>query len=215
MSKGIGYGFVGYGALGQQVRRLFPGLFASTHCVVFDDDMARPPAGPDPVHPFASHTNEAYAALKFIVALGYRHPDVKLQVLDQLERQGRSLATLIHSTCHVHFTAQVYRGAILYPMCNIDQDVGVCSGAVLNNSVVASHGCRIGRAAFLAPGVVLSGNVTVGEGAFLGAGSIVADGVSIGDRAIVGVGTVVTTDVAAGASVIGSPMRILDRPLRL
>ena len=48
-----------------------------------------------------------------------------------------------------------------------------------------------------------------------GTGTVIANGVSIGDDAVLGIGSCITRDVTAGSSVIGNPMRVLDRPLRV
>ena len=51
------------------------------------------------------------------------------------------------------------------------------------------------------------------RGASLGSGAIVLGGVRVGAGAIVGAGAVVTKDVGAGATVAGSPARVIsDRP---
>lgn len=44
---------------------------------------------------------------------------------------------------------------------------------------------------------------------YIGAGAIILPGVTVGERAIVGAGAVVTRDVPAGATVCGSPARII------
>jgi acetyltransferase-like isoleucine patch superfamily enzyme len=51
--------------------------------------------------------------------------------------------------------------------------------------------------------------VTIGDGVFLGSGVIVNPGVTIGANAVVAAGAVVTRDVAPGATVAGSPARVV------
>lgn len=46
---------------------------------------------------------------------------------------------------------------------------------------------------------------------YIGAGAILLPGVTVGERAIVGAGAVVTKDVPAGATVCGSPARIIKQ----
>lgn len=54
--------------------------------------------------------------------------------------------------------------------------------------------------------------IRVGAGAWIGAGATVLDGVAIGDRGVVGAGAVVRRDVPAGATAVGVPARVLERP---
>lgn len=51
--------------------------------------------------------------------------------------------------------------------------------------------------------------VTIGPGVWIGGGAIVMPGVTIGAAAIVGAGSVVTRDVKPGATVAGSPARVI------
>lgn len=52
--------------------------------------------------------------------------------------------------------------------------------------------------------------VEIGERCWIGGGAIILAGVTIGDGAIVGAGSVVTKDVPTGATVVGSPARIVS-----
>jgi maltose O-acetyltransferase len=54
--------------------------------------------------------------------------------------------------------------------------------------------------------------VRIGKDAWIGGGAIILPGISIGDEAVVGAGSVVTRDVPAGATVVGSPARIVSTP---
>jgi maltose O-acetyltransferase len=63
--------------------------------------------------------------------------------------------------------------------------------------------------------VTISGFVEIGEHTFIGAGATVANNVTIGSNATIGIGTVVTRNVPSGASVIGNPMKLLNKALRI
>lgn len=204
---------IGFGALGRQILALLAHREPRRPVVVFDDhEHAR---GTEDSYPFASFLDERFAAFEFYVGLGYHHLPRKAEILSRLLAAGRRLPSLVHPSCHVHPSTRIGAGCLLYPGCNLDQEVELGDGVLLHNSVVVSHDTRIGAAAYLAPGVVLSGRVTVGPSVFLGSGAVVANDRSIGARARVGIGTVVTRDVPADASAIGNPMRLLSRPLRL
>jgi serine O-acetyltransferase len=55
----------------------------------------------------------------------------------------------------------------------------------------------------------------VGQYSFVGAGTTMANGRRVGHGCRIGLATAVTQDVPDGKSAIGSPMRILDKELRL
>ena len=51
--------------------------------------------------------------------------------------------------------------------------------------------------------------IRIGANVWIGGGAIILPGVTIGDDAIIGAGSIVTRDVPAGATVVGSPARII------
>ena len=53
--------------------------------------------------------------------------------------------------------------------------------------------------------------ISIGRNVWIGAAALILPGVMIGDDAIVGAGSVVTRDVPAGATVVGSPARVIGR----
>ena len=205
--------FVGFGELGRQIEGMLNDIAPEPDAWLFDDaEYARGTAG---AYPFARCRDEAFVDCEFFVCLGYKHLRRKIELLKELTRLERALPQVIHASAYVSPSAEIGPGTVIYPLCNVDKQVRLASGVLLNNSVIVSHNSIVGEGSYLSPGVVLSGFVSVGAGSFLGSGAVVSDGVTIGDEVIVGVGTVVTGDVPSGASVIGNPMRILDRPLRL
>lgn len=206
-------GIIGFGALGRQILDLLKGPSGPQRVVLFDDALCRERA--DDTFPFNSFLDERFAECSFYVGIGYRHLSLKGDIIRQLRLAGRRLPPLVHGTCVVHPTSTIGAACVLYPLCNVGAHVELGDGVLLNNSVVVSHDSTVGPSAYLSPGVVLSGRVVVGEAAFLGAGALVADRRVVGRHARVAIGTVVTRDVPDNASVIGSPMRILEQPLEL
>jgi sugar O-acyltransferase (sialic acid O-acetyltransferase NeuD family) len=204
---------VGFGALGRQVMDLLAAGGLPGRVVYFDDELQRRKA--EDSYPFEAYLDEAFAGCAFYVGLGYRHLGRKARILEELRAAGRRTPALVHPSAQVHPSCRVGEGCVVYPLVNLGAGTMLEPGVLLNNSVVVSHDSRVGPSAYLSPGVVLSGHVSVSAEAFLGAGVVVADGRRIGAGARVGIGTVVTADVPDGASAIGNPMRLLDRPLDL
>jgi sugar O-acyltransferase (sialic acid O-acetyltransferase NeuD family) len=206
-------GIIGFGALGRQVLGLLTDARRPDH-VIFFDDILHGKRGENSF-PFDSFLDAQFAEYDFYSGLGYQHLPRKIEVLQQLLTANRRVPSFVHPTSHIHATARMSEGCLVYPLCNVDQEVVLGCGVLLNNSVVVSHNSQIGDAAYLSPGVVLSGHVTVGQGAFLGSGVLVANNRRIGDHARIGIGSVVTSDVPAKTSAIGNPIRLLKQPLKL
>ena len=51
--------------------------------------------------------------------------------------------------------------------------------------------------------------IHIGANVWIGGAALIMPGVTIGDDAIIGAGSVVTRDVPAGATVVGSPARVV------
>ena len=206
-------GIIGYGELGRQILGLLSTRQRPDRVIRFDDGLHR--QGAEESFPFDGFLDPRFKDLGFYVGLGYRHLPRRAEIIGQLVAAGRSVPALVHPIGHVAPTCRVGAGCLVYPSCNLDQEVELEPGVLLNNSVVVSHNSRVGAAAYLSPGVVLSGYVTVGAGAFLGSGTLVANNRRIGAHARVAIGSVITRDVQDGESVAGSPQRLLDHPLEL
>ena len=205
--------YIGFGELGHQISA-FVAASGVRQEKFFFDDTCHAEALPN-AFPFEKFASDRFAELQFYVCLGYKHLAKKTEVIHRLLDLGRALPSLVHPSCQVNPTASVGAGSVVYPMCNLDKEVTLGRGVLLNNSVVVSHNTSIGDGCYLAPGVVVSGFVHIGKSTFIGSGSVIANDLSIGDNVTIGLGTVVTQNVPDGASVIGNPMRVLRRPLRL
>jgi acetyltransferase-like isoleucine patch superfamily enzyme len=114
---------------------------------------------------------------------------------------------------------EIQRGASVGARCKIQSHTFICDGVEVGDDVFVGHGVVFindkrpratgadGALATEADWTLLP--VVVEDGASLGSGAIVLGGVRIGAGALVGAGAVVTTDVVPGATVAGSPARVL------
>lgn len=178
------------------------------------DDIAYD-AGRKGSWPFSAYIQEEFSDFDFYIGLGYKHLEAKVNIVDHLLRSDRRLPTYFAPSSFVSSSAMIGQGTILYPMCNIDQDVHLGKAVLVNNSVTISHNSIVGDCSYLSPSVTISGFVTIGSKTFIGAGTVIANNVTIGSNVIIGVGSVITRDIPDGTSAIGNPMRILKKPLRL
>lgn len=206
-------GFIGFGALASQLLGLLREVDRPDEVVFFDDLAHRDRR--ENSFPFDGFLDPRFADHDYYLALGYRHLPLKAKILGQLRAAGRRVPSFVHPACHVHPSCRIGDGCVLYPMCNLDQEVELKAAVLLHNSVVVSHNSSLGTAVFCSPGVILSGHVTIGEAAFLGTGTLVSSNLRIGARSRVGIGTVVCRDLPDDTSAIGNPMRLLEHPLQL
>jgi len=165
--------------------------------------------------PFSKWKDEIFSEHNFIVGLGYKNLDVKNKIISDLNNLNRKLLSFCHTSSFVNKSANIGQSVFVYPMCNIDQNVTLNDGVVLNNSTVVSHDSFIGKCTYISPGVTISGRVKIGENCFIGSGTTIANDVIIGNNVIIGIGSIVTSNIPENLSVIGSPLKILKKPLIL
>ena len=192
--------FLGKGKLIYQIQNLI-----STPSITFDENGD---------YPFNTYQNY-YTSYKWILGFGYYHMEERVSITEEINQNKGKFYTYTHPTSHTHPSSQILDGAIIYPMCNIDQHCIINQNVLLNNSVTICHNSNIGIGSYISPGVIVCGEVNIGKGCFIGAGSIISNGVDVGDFSTIGVGTVVTKDLPPYSNVIGNPMKVLDKKLKL
>jgi sugar O-acyltransferase (sialic acid O-acetyltransferase NeuD family) len=201
---------IGFGELGQQFFSFLKE--ENLRFDIFDDNYQ---SNNDTIscHKFGDYLNNNYN--NFYIALGYNFLVKKDEIIKSLIKENKSTPTFTHKTSFVNASAKIEEAVFIYPMCNIDKNVTINKGTLINNSVTISHDTKIGRCSYISPGVVISGFVEIGNYTFIGTGSIISNGVKIGNNVIIGIGSVVTSDVPDNLSVIGNPMKILNKRIVL
>ena len=114
---------------------------------------------------------------------------------------------------------EIQHGVVVGAHCKIQSHAFICSGVQIGDEVFVGHGVlfindKLPRATNPDGSVKTEVDwellpTLVRPRASLGSGAIVLGGVTIGEAALVGAGSVVTHDVEPGATVVGSPARVL------
>ena len=119
---------------------------------------------------------------------------------------------------------EIQRGVVVGERCKIQSHTFVCDGVEIADEVFVGHGVLFindRRPRATTDSGELQGTedwelerTKVGRRASLGSGAIILGGVTVGEGALVGAGAVVTRDVEPGATVVGSPARVLAQSAR-
>ena len=116
---------------------------------------------------------------------------------------------------------EIQKGASVGRNCKISSHTFICEGVTIEDEVFIGHGVQFINdkypRATTEDGALQTESdwrvepTRVERGASVGTGATILGNVRIGARAIVGAGAVVTRDVPAGATVAGTPARIIRR----
>lgn len=209
--------FIGFGDLGVQIYHILKHSNIQYDEIAVFDDTLKPNTYPfvDYIYPFIHYKKEEFTHFAFVIALGYKHLELKNKICNELIHQNKELPNIIHNTCFVSEETNLGVGNVFYPMCNIDIKSEIGNVNVFNNSVVISHDNTIGNANFFAPRFTSSGKVNVGDYNFFGTGSLVSNVLNIGSKNTICIGTVLTKNIGDQTNVIGNPMRILKNNVEL
>lgn len=211
----MGIAFIGFGELGHYLyETLSDGEENVAGDVALFDDVLHEKRDPR-AHPFCKFNSEEFRGYQFYICLGYKHLETKKKIIAELSGLGRNLPNFVHSSSYVHPTVKLGKANFIYPGCNFDRNTKIGDGNWIANGDTIAHDCIIGDCCWFGANVTLSGNVNVGDCVFIGSGATLANDISIGDRGLIGMATAVTKDVGDSETVIGNPMRVLEKPLCL
>jgi sugar O-acyltransferase (sialic acid O-acetyltransferase NeuD family) len=161
-------------------------------------------------------TNDAQQALlgyhDATVAIG--NADIRLDLLERLERLGFDLPVIQHPEATVSPHARLRPGCVICAQGVVNPDAELDRGCIVNTGATVDHDCRLGAGVHVAPGAHLGGGVRVGERSWIGIGASVHAYLTIGARVTVDAGAAVVSDVSDDQIVAGAPVTIAPRSKR-
>ena len=143
----------------------------------------------------------------FVCAMG--NVAAKRRCVEAIRGRGGEFVRVVHRTAVVSGAAVLGAGAILCPGSIVTANARLGDFVAVNLNSIVAHDAVVGDWSQLHCHVDITGGVVLGEGVLVGSHASVLPGVRVGDGAIVGAGAVVMRDVPAGATVYGSPARLL------
>ncbi|MEI6321650.1 MAG: acetyltransferase [bacterium] len=147
-------------------------------------------------------------------ALGIGSNTARKELMDEVERCGGALPSLIHPRAVVSKRSLVGNGTVIFANAAVNIGTEIGKGDIINTGASVDHDCRLGAGVHICPGVHLAGSVCVGDLAMIGVGSSVKQGISIGAGAMVGAGAAVVSDIPQGCVVTGVPAKPIKTAVR-
>ncbi len=142
-----------------------------------------------------------------IVAIG--NNTVRLAMLEQLQKCGAKLVSLIHPQAFVSKSAEVGAGVVVFANATVNAFAQLGLGVIVNVNASVDHDCILGDAVHVCPGVNLAGGIRVGTKSWIGIGSCIIQQVIIEENVMIGAGSVVIRNVPAGMVMVGNPAKPL------
>ena len=199
-------GLIGFGSVGKQLyNTLLENNYSDESIYIFADDINV--NSDERRFGFNDFKLDVFKDLFFIPTLGYLSKNLKYDILNYLNENNRNIFTFIHPSAFVSKNANIGKGVIIYPLCNIDQGVVIEDGTIILNSSIIAHDTHIGKCTYIAPGVCLSGLINVGELSFIGTAATIANNITVGRNSTIAIGTCLTKDIAPDSFVIGNPFK--------
>ncbi len=106
-----------------------------------------------------------------IVAIG--NPDVRLELLQDIQAAPLQLATLIHPRSYVSPTAKVSDGCIVEAMAVVNADAEIGLGCIISAGAVMNHNSILGNVCHIDCNAVIKSNAVVKTGTKINCGKIV------------------------------------------
>lgn len=205
--------FIGYNVVGRHIKNILEQKYSNIEYLYFDDIILK--QGAKNSYSFIEYKKFLNQNINFIITLGYKHLDLRRQIISELTRLNESLLNVIDENTIIAKDAIIGNGVIIYSGVVIGNNVNIADGVLLHNAVVVSHNSYIGHSTYISPNATICGNVQIKECCFIGANTSVANDIIIDKKSIIGIGSVITKNLGSGTNGIGNPFKTLKDKIKL
>ena len=168
------------------------------------------------------NTVEGYQVLGPVKHLFEMSPDIwvvvaiadsktRMKFIQQIQDQGRKLATLVHPSVSMSDYVKIGDGSIICSGAIITTNVSLGISNIINPGCFIGHDTKLQDFVSLMPASNLAGEVRVGEGCYFGLNSCVINRTSIGEWSVIGAGATVVNDIPAYSLAVGVPARVVKQ----
>lgn len=204
---------IGAGGFGRELLEMIPDVFPEDRYTVkgflAQDDGGLADYGIDVPVLADPLVYEPDASDRFLLAIGYM--DVRRATVQALEAKGGQFETFVHPLARVARTAQIGRGAVVYPFAVVSNNARLDSHVHLNYFASVGHDCRLGRYCLLAPYATLNGFVDLSDEVYISTHATVAPGRRLGYRSKLSANSACMHDSGENMMIFGVPGRQVRR----
>ncbi len=149
-------------------------------------------------------------------SIGFADPALRRKKTNQIKADGFGLYTVQAQTAIVGENVTIGAGAVISDFAMITVDVAIGEGLQINMYSHIAHDCVIGDFVTLAPRVSVNGRVIIEDTVYIGTGATILPNrhgkpVRIGKGAVIGAHALVVGDVPAGATMVGTPAKPVQK----
>lgn len=151
---------------------------------------------------YAIHNKDEF---EVIVAIGNNEIRRKIQL--ELEKQGVSIATLIHPDAVIAKGVFIGEGSVVVAGAVVNPGAVIGKGCIVNTCSSVDHDSVVGDFVHISVGAHITGTVNVGDNTFVGAGATVINNINVCDNCIIGAGATVVENITETGTYVGVPAR--------
>ncbi|WP_423189023.1 acetyltransferase [Alkalibacterium sp. f15] len=140
----------------------------------------------------------------FFVAFGDNSVRQNFQV--KLEKEGYSIAKLIHPSAIIGMEVSVDNGTVVMAGVVINCLSKIGKGCIINTSSSLDHNNTIEDYVHISPGAHLAGTVRIGTGNWIGMGCVISNNVNVCKGCLVGAGAVILNNINEAGTYVGVPV---------
>ena len=145
--------------------------------------------------------------------IGVGSPKTMTILIKQMEGVINAAPAIIHPSCVIGDNVNIGNGTIICPLTVITCDVKIGKSVVVNTGCTIGHDVLIGDMIHISPNVSLSGSTIIRNGCELGTGVATIPHVSITENCVIGAGALVTRSICESGTYVGTPARLLNKPI--